>query len=138
METISDTDVFMDDGDEMIPMSTYYQMMHISEIEYLINNLEVDRWIDAFIDSRVENHKENEEQIQQKDIDESVRFIPCPKRSHNDCQNNTFINSETENITKKTGNKYSNRILMETNQRKMITIQGMYTPDTCPYDMILG
>ena len=62
-------------------LSTYYQTMHISEVEYMMNDPEVDCQFYAFIDSKIEYQNEDEEETQQKDIDESVQLIPCPKQS---------------------------------------------------------
>ena len=62
--------------------------MHILEIEFLVNDINIDRRLDVFIDARVKvlpdnhNNNNNETTITQEDIKESVRTIPTPKRTH--------------------------------------------------------
>ena len=67
----------------MVPSLCYYQTMHISKVEYLLSDQEVDQQLDSYLNSKVEYQEENENQIIQKDINESVQFIPCPKGSGN-------------------------------------------------------
>ena len=69
--------------------SQYYQSMHISKIEFLVNDNNIDRRLDAYLDARVEvlpestnNNNTNNDEITQDDINESVRTIPTPKRAH--------------------------------------------------------
>ena len=57
METI----FFVCKDNNVVLISTYYQIMHISEIEFLLNDAKADCQIDVFIDFKVEYRIEENE-----------------------------------------------------------------------------
>ena len=46
----SDSEVYLYDGTSC---SQYYQNMHISEIEFLVNDIDIDRRLDAYLDASI-------------------------------------------------------------------------------------